>query len=82
MLVSHDYCSLCSMKQKELREQTMEDYVHEASKPLARYKDDEDLDRIMQDLERDGDPMAMFLKKKKSKTEGTANGNYWSYIPA
>ena len=54
----------------------MEDYVHEASKPLARYKDDEDLDRIMRDLERDGDPMAMFLKKKKSKTEGTANGNY------
>ena len=53
----------------------MQAYVHEASKPLARYKDDADLDQIMRDLHRDGDPMAAFLSQKKSKKEDAANGN-------
>ena len=52
----------------------MQDYVHEASKPLARYKDDDDLDRIMREMDREGDPMAMFMKKKKSKAEDSVNG--------
>ena len=37
------------------------------SKPLARYKDDEDLERLLKEREREGDPMLKFLKKKKHK---------------
>lgn len=51
----------------------MQTYLHEMAKPLARYKDDEDLDRMMRDLDREGDPMAAFLKKKKTKEE-SGNG--------
>ncbi|PVD27610.1 hypothetical protein C0Q70_12774 [Pomacea canaliculata] len=61
------------LKQKEMQEQVMQTYLHEMAKPLARYKDDEDLDRMMRDLDREGDPMAAFLKKKKTKEE-SGNG--------
>ncbi|KAK7105751.1 BUD13 homolog [Littorina saxatilis] len=64
------------LKQKEQREQQMQEYVHEASKPLARHKDDQDLDRIMRDMDRDGDPMAMFMKKKNKKEDPNAKPRY------
>jgi len=38
------------------------------SKPLARYKDDEDLERYLKDQERDGDPMLKFLSKGAKKS--------------
>ena len=50
------------------REQ-VEDAIHEMSKPLARYADDEDLDAQLKDREREGDPMLAFLAKKKAKKE-------------
>lgn len=37
------------------------------SKPLARGKDDADLDSYLKDQDRDGDPMLAFMKQKKEK---------------
>ena len=42
------------------------------SKPLARYKDDQDLDRMLRDRERAEDPMLAFMQKKKSKQDTIA----------
>ena len=33
------------------------------SKPLARYAEDEDLERRLKERDRDGDPMLAFIKK-------------------
>lgn len=43
------------------------DYLHEIDKPLARYRDDEDLDNMLKDQERDDDPMLAYMKQKKRK---------------
>ena len=37
------------------------------SKPLARYADDEDLERLLREREREGDPMLAFIKRKVEK---------------
>ena len=40
------------------------------SKPLARYAEDEDLEKRLKERERDGDPMLAFIKKtRKVKIE-------------
>ncbi|XP_067662520.1 BUD13 homolog [Haliotis asinina] len=57
------------LKQKEALEQRLSDTLHEAAKPLARYRDDDDLDELLKSREREGDPMAAFLKKKKKKNK-------------
>ena len=44
--------------------------LQEVAKPLTRYQDDEDLDNMLKEQEREGDPMLAFLKKKKSKAPG------------
>ena len=58
----------------------MEDAVKEMQKPLARYIDDEDLDRMLREQEREGDPMANFIKKNKAKEnknkKGEPSGNH------
>ena len=43
------------------------DYLHEIDKPLARYRDDEDLEKMLKDQERDDDPMLAYMKQKKTK---------------
>ncbi len=43
------------------------DELYEMSKPLARHADDEDLERMLKERERDGDPMLAFIKKKATK---------------
>ena len=56
------------LKQVQDQADALEDHLHEMSKPLARYKDDEDLDQMMREMEREEDPMLAFIKKKKKKT--------------
>lgn len=51
----------------------MEDDLYEMSKPLARYRDDEDLEKFLKEREREDDPMLKFLTKKKKK--GKKGGN-------
>jgi pre-mRNA-splicing factor CWC26 len=46
------------------------DMAYEMSKPLARYRDDEDLESLLKSREREGDPMLAYLKKKQQKKEG------------
>lgn len=50
-----------------MQQQNLTDAMREAQKPLARHIDDEDLDRMLREQERDGDPMAAMLRKKKEK---------------
>ena len=61
------------MKQREDIEANLAEALHEASKPVARYHDDADMDAMMRDQEREGDPMAAFMRKKKKKDAGAPN---------
>ena len=49
-------------------QQKAEDELYEMSKPLARYADDEDLERMLKEREREGDPMLKFLKRSPEYT--------------
>ena len=49
-------------------QQKVEDELYEMSKPLARYADDEDLERMLKEREREGDPMLKFLKRSPEYT--------------
>ena len=42
------------------------------SKPLARYKDDKDLDEMLKGQDRAGDPMLAFIQKKQVQREKKA----------
>ncbi|XP_069735483.1 BUD13 homolog [Phaenicophaeus curvirostris] len=53
--------------QERQQQQNVEDAIKEMQKPLARYIDDEDLDRMLREHEREGDPMADLIKKRKAK---------------
>lgn len=53
--------------QKQQAKEAAADAVYEMSKPLARYRDDEDLERLQRDQEREGDPMLAYLRRKKAK---------------
>ncbi len=53
--------------QKKMREEKLEDYIHEAEKPLARYVDDQDLDKMLREKERTEDPMLQYIKKENQK---------------
>lgn len=55
------------LAQGEMQHQNVEDALREAQKPLARHIDDEDLDRMLREQEREGDPMAAMLRRKKEK---------------
>lgn len=56
-----------SVAQGKAEESRVAEMVHEMSKPLARAKDDADLDSYLKDQDREGDPMLEFMKKKKEK---------------
>jgi len=55
------------LRQKELQEERLQDALHEAEKPLARYSDDADLDARLREQEREGDTMLAYIRKKKEK---------------
>nr|XP_021495414.1 BUD13 homolog isoform X2 [Meriones unguiculatus] len=55
------------LAQSRQQQQNVEDAMKEMQKPLARYIDDEDLDKMLREQEREGDPMANFIKKNKAK---------------
>ncbi|VEN50010.1 unnamed protein product [Callosobruchus maculatus] len=54
---------------KQVQDETarISDAVHEMNKPLARYADDTDLERLLKEQEREGDPMLDYIRKKKRK---------------
>ncbi|CAL1573490.1 unnamed protein product [Knipowitschia caucasica] len=53
--------------QGQMHQQRLEDALHESQKPLARRHDDEDLDKMLREQEREGDPMAAMLRRKKER---------------
>uniref|UniRef100_A0A1A7YF12 BUD13 homolog n=1 Tax=Iconisemion striatum TaxID=60296 RepID=A0A1A7YF12_9TELE len=64
------------LAQGQMEQQKLEDAVLEAQKPLARHYDDEDLDRMLREQEREGDPMAAMLRRKKGRKEKTVKPRY------
>ncbi|XP_034462260.1 BUD13 homolog [Hippoglossus hippoglossus] len=59
------------LAQGQMHQQNLEDAMHEVHKPLARHSDDKDLDRMLREQERDGDPMAAMLRRKKVRSTNT-----------
>ncbi|NXH13044.1 BUD13 protein, partial [Bucco capensis] len=55
------------LAQERQQQQNVADALKEMQKPLARYIDDQDLDRMLREQEREGDPMADFIKRRKAK---------------
>lgn len=64
------------LKQQEQQQKNVEDHLYEMSKPLARSKDDEDLDKQLKEMERADDPMLKFIKKKKPKEKSKTKGKF------
>lgn len=57
------------VKQDRDRAERVAEAAHEMAKPLARFAGDDDLEQHLRAVERDGDPMAQFLAKKKAKNQ-------------
>lgn len=68
------------LAQRQMQQQRIEDAVHEAHKPLARHCDDEDLDRMLREQEREGDPMAAMLRRKKDHSIKTQGFKHYIFI--
>lgn len=58
-----------SVQQTKQAKNKVEDDFYEMSKPLARYRNDEDLDRMLKDRERAEDPMLAFVTKKRARQD-------------
>ena len=58
-----------SLAQVQQANERVQEELYEMSKPLARYADDEDLERMLKARERDGDPMLAYVQKKRTKVE-------------
>ncbi|XP_066156844.1 BUD13 homolog [Euwallacea fornicatus] len=55
------------LKQVEDANEKIKNDIYEMSKPLARYADDEDLEKYLKEQEREGDPMLKYIRQKKKK---------------
>ncbi|XP_065218334.1 BUD13 homolog isoform X2 [Planococcus citri] len=60
------------LKQIEDENEKLAYSMHEMSKPLARYADDEDLDKHLRNIERDGDPLAII--RRNLNDDSSADG--------
>ena len=61
--------------QTRMAHEKVADDLHEMSKPLARYKDDEDLENMLKAREREDDPMLQYIKNKKAKKDITVDSD-------
>ena len=55
------------MAQVKSAQEKLKDDMYEMTKPLARSREDQDLERLLKERDREGDPMLVFLKKKKKR---------------
>ena len=55
--------------QTKQNKEKVADYLHEVHKPLARYRDDKDLEMMLKEKEREDDPMLAYMKQKKKKQD-------------
>lgn len=61
------------LKQLEDQRTRHADMAHEAAKPVARYANDEDLDRHLREQEHADDPMLEYMRKKRKNQEQHSN---------
>lgn len=61
-------------------EERMADMMKEMNKPLARYRDDKDLDDYLKAQDREGDPMLDYVKRKQSEATSLAGGRIWQFV--
>eukprot|EP00794_Sanderia_malayensis_P000328 gene328-960_t len=57
------------IKQTDEYAKKLDEDIYEMSKPLARYKDDTDLDAMLRTQDRAGDPMLEFMRKSSAKAK-------------
>ena len=57
------------MTQTKQNKEKVADYLHEVDKPLARYRDDKDLEMMLKEKEREDDPMLAYMKQIKKKQD-------------
>lgn len=57
------------LKQLEDQRARHEEMAHEAAKPVARYANDEDLDRHLREQEHADDPMLEYMRQKRKKRD-------------
>ncbi|RZF44284.1 hypothetical protein LSTR_LSTR006834 [Laodelphax striatellus] len=55
------------VKQSEDAAERVASAIHEMAKPLARYANDDDLERHLKAQEREGDPMLDYIRRKQSE---------------
>ncbi|XP_034148996.1 BUD13 homolog isoform X2 [Esox lucius] len=53
--------------QGQMQQQNVEDALKESQKPLARSRDDQDLDKMLREQEREGDPMLAMMRRKRER---------------
>jgi len=70
------------LAQEKSQQEKIDEHLHEIQKPLARYKDDKDLDHLLKEIDRDGDPMLAYLTKKKDKVSKVSKPRYKGPTPA
>ncbi|CAF4515930.1 unnamed protein product [Rotaria socialis] len=63
------------LAQVQQAEDSVKDYLELAAKPLARYRDDTDLDAMLKQREREDDPMLKYLSHKTSDTGDRTNNS-------
>ena len=56
------------VKQQEAQTARLAQDLQEMSKPLARFADDEDLERMLKRKQREGDSLGQYMTKKKAKS--------------
>lgn len=61
------------LKQLEDQRTRHAEMAHEAAKPVARYANDEDLDRHLREQEHADDPMLEYMRKKRKNQEQQSN---------
>ena len=74
-----------SIKQLEDQEARVQEFLHESSKPLARLRDDRDLEDSLKQVERAGDPMLKYMRDRKRERGELGPGNdyfYYLFIPS
>ncbi|GIY20982.1 BUD13 homolog [Caerostris extrusa] len=54
-------------EQTEIKKLKLSEDLYESTKPIARYRDDEDLDKALKEVIHQDDPMAEFIMKKRKK---------------
>ena len=64
------------LAQQDNQQQQIQDEIHEMQKPLARHKDDEDLERMLKMRERDDDPMAAYITRTSKKSSEPSKPQY------